>query len=253
MHRRSPALLERAHWGDAQGNPLQFDNGKSPRHCLKDWDLVVTVSTDSDGWQYASVFKYADCLAFMFRVCADLAYSSRVACIAIQAVLQTPCRHFDYAREGGRASQRATDFVRRRLWHKRAAPSNTSMAKQHGGGPGSSSAQEATKAVTDALISPTTVMFGARCASKRCCAFATCKQNWLLEKFCESKFASGMTACLAGFGSRQRWSAERALCAFLWACLPAASSATRFGMWSPGILEHGESMLPLTTHILQNS
>ena len=55
--RRSPAVLERSHWSDAQGSPLNFQSGQSPRHCLASWEVVVTVSTDADGWQYASVFK----------------------------------------------------------------------------------------------------------------------------------------------------------------------------------------------------
>ena len=68
------------------------------------------------------------------------------------------CRHFDYAREGGRASQRATDFVRRRLWRKKAGPSDASAIEQ--GKP--AAGKHAAAAVTNALISPTTVMFGAR-------------------------------------------------------------------------------------------
>ncbi|KAL0037996.1 hypothetical protein WJX79_008937 [Trebouxia sp. C0005] len=120
---RSPALLERAHWSDAQGNPVQFDKARSPRHCPESWEPVVTISTDPDGYQYASVFK-----------------------------------HFDYAREGGRASQRATDFVRRRLWRKKAGPSHASAIEQ--GRPAAD--KHAAAAVTNALISPTTVMFGAR-------------------------------------------------------------------------------------------
>ena len=55
--RRSPALLERSHWSDAQGNPLGFHTGQAPRHCPESWEVAVTVSTDADGWQYASVFK----------------------------------------------------------------------------------------------------------------------------------------------------------------------------------------------------
>ncbi|KAL0036871.1 hypothetical protein WJX77_003190 [Trebouxia sp. C0004] len=120
---RSPALLERAHWSDAQGNPVQFERTQSPRHCPESWEPVVTISTDPDGYQYASVFK-----------------------------------HFDYAREGGRASQRAADFVRRRLWRKKAGPSDTSAIEQGKAGAG----KHAAASVTDALISPTTVMFGAR-------------------------------------------------------------------------------------------
>ena len=71
-------------------------------------------------------------------------------------------RHFDYAREGGRASQRATDFVRRRLWRKKAAPSDANVKDHSLNSAASLGAQQAARAVTNALISPTTVMSGAR-------------------------------------------------------------------------------------------
>ena len=47
------------------------------------WHVVVTNSTDAEGWQYATVFK-----------------------------------HLEYKRAGGRASQRFGDTVRRRLWRR---------------------------------------------------------------------------------------------------------------------------------------
>ena len=53
--RRAPALLERATWSDAEGNPLQLDPVPEPDGGA--WQLVVTPSTDCDGWQYGSVFK----------------------------------------------------------------------------------------------------------------------------------------------------------------------------------------------------
>lgn len=71
-------------------------------------------------------------------------------------------RHFDYVREGGRASQRATDFVRRRLWRKKAAPSDAAVTDHSQSTAASLGAQQAARPVTNALISPTTVMSGAR-------------------------------------------------------------------------------------------
>ncbi|KAG7675249.1 hypothetical protein Ndes2437A_g00453 [Nannochloris sp. 'desiccata'] len=49
-----------------------------------DWEVVITPSTDTEGWQYATVFK-----------------------------------HLQYKRPGGRASQRFGDTCRRRAWRRR--------------------------------------------------------------------------------------------------------------------------------------
>ena len=51
-------MLERTHWSDAHGNPVHFDRTQSPQQCPESWEPVVTISTDPDGYQYASVFKY---------------------------------------------------------------------------------------------------------------------------------------------------------------------------------------------------
>ena len=67
-------------------------------------------------------------------------------------------RHFDYPRAGGRASQRATDFVRRRLWRRKAQLADHMAALPR---------QEALPSdgqSADTLISPATVMFSTKCA-----------------------------------------------------------------------------------------
>lgn len=47
-------------------------------------------------------------------------------------------RHFEYMRPGGRASQRATDLVRRRCWRRTTAPSGalSAAAARAAGRPG---------------------------------------------------------------------------------------------------------------------
>ena len=72
------------------------------------------------------------------------------------------CRHFDYTREGGRASQRVTDFVRRRLWRKKAVPSDASVQTHMQNSTNSDGVQQAARAMAKALVSPTTVMSSAR-------------------------------------------------------------------------------------------
>ena len=150
-------------------------------------------------------------------------------------MLDPPCRHFDYTREGGRASQRATDFVRRRLWRKSAVSSEASMADHSTGAELSDDALQTAKAMADRLISPTTAMFGARSASS-CCELVPHRSSpWKAASLAE------LDACLAGYGSKQRQSGGRVLCAYLWACLLGASSDISSGMWCLGILAHGQS------------
>ena len=87
-----------------------------------------------------------------------LLYTEVDWCVAYKLV----CRHFDYTREGGRASQRATDFVRRRLWRKKAVPSDTREQTHTQNNTASDGEQQKARAMAKALVSPTTVMSGAR-------------------------------------------------------------------------------------------
>lgn len=62
IHRQSPALLERPPWSDASGQPVTLTdppNDTSHTHSSKGWIVHISPATDADGWQYASVFKYA--------------------------------------------------------------------------------------------------------------------------------------------------------------------------------------------------
>ncbi|KAK9788836.1 hypothetical protein WJX73_008421 [Symbiochloris irregularis] len=89
-----PGLLERPTWSDAQGQGLQVPAPPTVEN-PRGWGVQVSHSTDSEGWQYASVFK-----------------------------------HLEYDRPGGRASHRATDFVRRRCWKLQEAERPASTAQQ---------------------------------------------------------------------------------------------------------------------------
>ena len=144
-------MLERAHWSDDQGNCVQFAASQSPRHCTDSWEPVITTSTDSDGWLYASVFRHG-----LFGI--------NITVLAVQRHLgkqqerpgTAEHRHLDYTREGGRASQRATDFVRRRLWRKKAASAGHPAQMPH------AEADQAAPLPAEALVSPATIMLGTR-------------------------------------------------------------------------------------------
>ncbi|KAK9824447.1 hypothetical protein WJX72_010311 [[Myrmecia] bisecta] len=88
---RPPGLLERSAWTDLEGRPV--DLAAPPQEGSELWEPVVLQSTDAEGWQYASFFK-----------------------------------HFESPREGGRASQRAGDFVRRRQWRRTDTTSGSAPA-----------------------------------------------------------------------------------------------------------------------------
>jgi hypothetical protein len=99
------AILDIPLWTDAYGNEIALTNLQSntdDRATLPaassslitespDWEMVITPSTDTEGWQYATVFK-----------------------------------HLQYKRPGGRASQRFGDTCRRRAWRKRGGAVDTS-------------------------------------------------------------------------------------------------------------------------------
>ena len=148
--------------------------------------------------------------------------------------MQHSCRHFDYTRQGGRASQRATDFVRRRLWRKKAGPADASDTASDG-------AQQAARSVASAVISPTTVMSGARSGTTQlhpCRARLTNQEASYHPPHTHKPMSQHV--CHAGFASKQRLSEGKALCASSWACLRGVSSATRSGMLYHGILVHGQ-------------
>ena len=94
-------------------------------------------------------------------------------------IMQLSCRHFDYSREGGRASQRATDFVRRRLWRKKPGPSDLPATEQGKLCATTETGHQTASVATDMLISPTTVMAGARCVDCPACVSWPCV--WLLH------------------------------------------------------------------------
>ncbi len=72
-------------WSDALGNPIDWDS--PPKHDGDDgWYVVTSHATDADGWMYGTNFE-----------------------------------RLQYDRPGGRASKRAGDSIRSRLW--RRAPS----------------------------------------------------------------------------------------------------------------------------------
>jgi hypothetical protein len=107
------AILDIPSWTDSEGNEIALTNlsaaatstavtdplTSSPSSSLlktaptgslsipdsPDWELIISPSTDAEGWQYATVFK-----------------------------------HLQYKRPGGRASQRLGDTCRRRAWRRRS-------------------------------------------------------------------------------------------------------------------------------------
>lgn len=88
-----PAALDRAEWTDEQGSPV--DLGIPPTGDPQGgWEVEVSPATDSEGWQYGTVFN-----------------------------------HLLFKRAGGRASQRWGDMVRRRKWRRQqAAPAAAGAA-----------------------------------------------------------------------------------------------------------------------------
>ena len=146
-------------------------------------------------------------------------------------------RHFEYTREGGRASQRATDFVRRRLWHKKAASSDANAKAHSKNGTVSDGVQQAARAMSHALVSPATVMSGARSGNAHIHLVVL---DWYRRASALAAQESQRFFC-AEYASKQRQSAGKASCAYLWACLRGASSAIRSGMLCRGTLVHGES------------
>ena len=135
LYRQAPGPLERPVWSDSEGNPVllgpttplgeeiaspavrapsspssaaapevacssspssppssSLPSSSSPPQ-QQQWRLVVDEASDPDGWRYASVFK-----------------------------------HLEYERQGGRASQRLGDLVRRRRWVRASSSSSSSAA-----------------------------------------------------------------------------------------------------------------------------
>lgn len=137
--RQSPALLERPPLSDASGQPVTLPDPPDDArhtHTSKGWTVHISPSTDADGWQYASVFKY---VAMMLH-CGTMYLFPRLHLACLH-------RHFDYTRPGGRASQRSHDFVRRRQW------------RREGGDPvvaevGAPSASSAPTAVAAPVVAP---------------------------------------------------------------------------------------------------
>lgn len=77
------AILDQHAWSDSEGNAVALASPPSP-DSPEEWEVVVSPSTDEQGWQYGTVFK-----------------------------------HLQYKRAGGRASQRFGDLCRRRAWQRR--------------------------------------------------------------------------------------------------------------------------------------
>ena len=78
------AILDHPAWSDSEGNSVALTEPPSLDSPEKNWEVVITPSTDDQGWQYGTVFK-----------------------------------HLQYKRAGGRASQRFGDLCRRRAWQRR--------------------------------------------------------------------------------------------------------------------------------------
>ena len=57
LYRRPPAVLERAKWSNADGKVVPLERPLSAE--MDAWKIDITHSTDFEGWQYGSVFKYA--------------------------------------------------------------------------------------------------------------------------------------------------------------------------------------------------
>lgn len=82
MYRNYPPPFERARYTDDNGKPVEIAGG-GPSTDTSSWRICVSSHTDPEGWEYSTGF-------------------SRIS----------------GTREGGRASKRATDTVRRRKWTK---------------------------------------------------------------------------------------------------------------------------------------
>lgn len=54
-----PASLDRAGWTDARGGEdVAFAEGQGPAGQPAAWQAVASPSTDDEGWQYGTVFRY---------------------------------------------------------------------------------------------------------------------------------------------------------------------------------------------------
>ncbi|KAK9827419.1 hypothetical protein WJX74_000870 [Apatococcus lobatus] len=116
---QAPGLLESSSWSTIEGEPIP-----EPLTEGSDWEIEVLPSTDPEGWRYGSVF-----------------------------------RHLDNNREGGRASCRTSDFVRRRTWRLKHGSMHTQPSQQI---PVPSTSAEVKAALAGSLISPATEIQGAR-------------------------------------------------------------------------------------------
>lgn len=58
LRRGAPARLERPAWSDAAGSPVPLEPHLLPPAALNLWELVVTPGTDTEGWQYGTVFRW---------------------------------------------------------------------------------------------------------------------------------------------------------------------------------------------------
>ncbi|BDA50637.1 probable Sn1-specific diacylglycerol lipase alpha at N-terminal half [Coccomyxa sp. Obi] len=124
---QAPGLLDRSNWTNTEGKPVQADPLPT-EVSSNEWDLVFDHSTDAEGWVYGSVFK-----------------------------------HLEYSRPGGRSSQRAGDFVRRRLWRRKAASqSSGAHCEVSGAERTAGAAVAAAGSAVSSLVSPVFSMQGVR-------------------------------------------------------------------------------------------
>ncbi len=94
-HRQIPALLERPPWSDDAGQPVTLpdtpnDAERATGHSKSGWVVHVSPATDADGWQYASVFKYA----VLLMICLWWRRMHTLVCISssiTQKCHKTPC------------------------------------------------------------------------------------------------------------------------------------------------------------------
>lgn len=53
----APSYVERPPWSDAAGESVQLPPESLPPAAPCEWELVVSPSTDAQGWQYGTVFR----------------------------------------------------------------------------------------------------------------------------------------------------------------------------------------------------